>query len=232
MELSARLRRARDVYRRQELIRKLGEAGDAAAAGALLAQLSDPRTRLEALEALGQVRARAAVPALIRSLSNDPYVTWRRAAAHALGRVGDTRALPALRRAVQQDLEPAVAARALEALGRLDALPPEGARTISTGTWRCAGEVCTMALDASCDPTLELLALLDGPTAITVHCGGRPVASLDADQIRLRARAAALHVSAMVTPLTGGLLSLTARRPPPRVRYLGLRRRPAARAAR
>ena len=230
--LSTTLRETSDVYRRLELIRELGSTMDSAAAAVLQEQLSEPRTRLEALQALGQVRARAAVPQLIRSLDSDPYVTWRRAAAFSLGRIGGPRARAALQRSVVEELEPAVAAQALEAMGRLGALPPKGARPITVGTWRCIGEVCTMALDVTCDPTLELLVLLDGGTATSVQCGGRQVASLDMAHARPGEREPDRQVPAMVTPLTGGILSLVAGRGTPRVRYLGLRRSPAARSTR
>ena len=230
--LATALRETSDVYLRLDLIRRLGSTGDSAAAVVLQEQLSEPRIRLEALQALGQVRAHAAVPQLIRSLDSDPYVTWRRAAAYSLGCIGGPWARAALQRSVVEELEPAVAAQALEAMGRLGALPPKGARPITVGTWRCIGEVCTMALDVTCDPTLELLVLLDGGTATSVQCGGRQVASLDMAHARPGEREPDRQVPAMVTPLTGGILSLVAGRGTPRVRYLGLRRSPAARSTR
>ena len=227
--LSAELRQASDVYRRHDLIRRLGRLGDSAAAEVLQEQLLEPRTRQAALEALGQVRARAAVPALIRALGSDPYVTWRRAAAFSLGRIGDARALGALQRSVLVEPEPAVAAQALEALARLGALPPEGTRHLASRSWSCAGGHCVMSLDASCDPTLELLVLLEEGAAAAVQCGGQQVASLDADQVLPGTREPDRPVPAMVVSLTSGALTLTAGREP-RVRYLGIRRTPTARA--
>jgi HEAT repeat protein len=81
----------------------------------------DPRTRSLAANALGEMRARTAVAALIRALEDgDAHV--RRAVVEALGRIGpDAKAaVSALTRALSDD-DPEVRAKARHTLERIGA---------------------------------------------------------------------------------------------------------------
>jgi HEAT repeat protein len=81
----------------------------------------DPRTRSLAANALGEMRARTAVAALIRALEDgDAHV--RRAVVEALGRIGpDAKAaVSALTRALSDD-DPEVRAKARQTLERIGA---------------------------------------------------------------------------------------------------------------
>ena len=72
-----------------------------------------------AARSLGQIRSRAAVPALIAALGNEKLVDdVRREAAHALGMIGDPSAVPALRVAAASG-DPYLSRTAFEALRKI-----------------------------------------------------------------------------------------------------------------
>jgi arylsulfatase A-like enzyme len=90
------------------VVTTLGKLRDPAAVPALLAHLSDVRTRWEAVKALGEIGDPSAVPALIERLKTDEYVPVRTAAAHGLARIGGARARLALQWSATHDPEPRV----------------------------------------------------------------------------------------------------------------------------
>lgn len=80
----------------------------------------DPDVRATAAKAFVAIRAREAVPHLIRSLAEDPFAPARANAAWALGQTGGTGVVAALRKALA-DEDTWVRLRAVTALGRLRA---------------------------------------------------------------------------------------------------------------
>lgn len=105
----------------------LGEAGDAAAVGELVAlcRHPGPTVRRAAASALGKLaankEARDAVPALCE-LARDPHPQVRQYAMLALGRIGDEAALPVLRDAANRPDGPDyVLAAALKAIEQIEA---------------------------------------------------------------------------------------------------------------
>jgi HEAT repeat protein len=90
----------------KELASALGAIGDKKAAPVLLRLLGAPDsfTRVEAVEALGRIRANEAVEPLIKLASDDgqePFVNKK--AIEALGLIGDTRAVPTLVRTITKE---------------------------------------------------------------------------------------------------------------------------------
>ena len=78
-----------------------------------------------AAHALGEIKSRAAVPALIEALSNDSLDTdIRREAAQALGLIGDPSASPALRTATSAS-DPHLSQIAFEALHKIESASPK-----------------------------------------------------------------------------------------------------------
>jgi HEAT repeat protein len=94
----------------------LSTINDVSAKQALLPLLEhqDRNIAQAAVEALGHMRAREAVPALIRLLAGDPWLQF--AAASALGRIGDARAVAPLLERLDDEL---LAEMVVEALGRI-----------------------------------------------------------------------------------------------------------------
>lgn len=91
----------------------------------------DPDVRATAAKAFVAVRAREAIPVLIRSLEEDPFAPARANAAWALGQTGGTGVVTALRKALA-DEDTWVRLRAVTALGRLrarEAIPDLSAMT-------------------------------------------------------------------------------------------------------
>jgi HEAT repeat protein len=105
----------------------LGEIGDPAAVPALVAALDPAAKDRDAIEAnrhfadaLGALRARAAVPALLDLLRRSPDGFTQVAAVDALGRIGDPAAVDGLvATATGEGIEPFTAKKALLALGRI-----------------------------------------------------------------------------------------------------------------
>jgi HEAT repeat protein len=222
--LATVLARTRALSWRVAIIEALGKLGDPEAAPELMQQLTTLRTRLAAIRALGQVRARSAVPALCRGLLQDRFISWRQAAARALGQIGDPSAIRPLQQAVRRDLEAAVVTEALAALGKLGGLPVPGTRPLSTGRgWDCDAGVCTLRAGVSCAAAgaEELLVLLDPAPRqprLELLCGsGKPLV------------ANATPGGGALAPLSGagGWLRLMVRGQPPAVRHLALRQVPA-----
>lgn len=80
----------------------------------------DPDVRATAAKAFVAIREREAVPALVRSLEEDPFAPARANAAWALGQTGGTGVANVLRKALR-DEDTWVRLRAVTALGRLRA---------------------------------------------------------------------------------------------------------------
>ncbi|HEX7597769.1 MAG TPA: sulfatase-like hydrolase/transferase, partial [Polyangia bacterium] len=98
----------------KSIVAALSKLRDPRAIPALDTHLPDVLTRLEVVQALGEIGNGTAVPVLVERLKTDEYVPVRMAAAHALARIGGTRALLALQWSVKNEKEPRVleAARA------------------------------------------------------------------------------------------------------------------------
>ena len=103
----------------KSIIVALGKLRDVRAVPALIAHLSDVRTRLEVVQALGEIGDASAEPVLVERLKSDEYVPVRVAAARALARMGGARAVLALKWSAGNDKEPRVAAAARAGLGEL-----------------------------------------------------------------------------------------------------------------
>ena len=152
-----------------------------------MTQLQTLRTRHRAIEALGRVRARIAVPELIRSLQHDRYTSWRKAAAQALGLIGQRRSAPALHRVISEELEADVVSAALVSLELLKGLPVPKIPSISARKWDCLKGQCTLTVADDCAQLLqsELLLLArvknkpspEGGSALAmrVTCGSREI---------------------------------------------------------
>jgi len=90
----------------KELVAALGKLGDPKAAPALTGMLrvKDNYTRIEAIQALGVLRAPEAVEPLLKLASNEdtePFLNKK--AIEALGRIGDARAVPLLMRMLTKE---------------------------------------------------------------------------------------------------------------------------------
>jgi arylsulfatase A-like enzyme len=103
----------------RSIIAALGKLRDARAVPALIAHLSDVLTRVEVVQALGEIGDRAGEPALVERLKTDEYVPVRVAAARALARTGGARAVMALKWSVANEKEPRVAEAARAGLAEL-----------------------------------------------------------------------------------------------------------------
>jgi arylsulfatase A-like enzyme len=216
-----------DIYQDLEIIEALGNLGDAAAAPTLMHQLQTLRARLYSIEALGKVGARIAVPELIKSLREDSFISWRKAAAHALGLIGDRQATSALRVTVVQDLEADVVAEALAALRRLHGLPFPGVAVLKRGSWICAKGSCTMTLNRPCEEIEGQELLLLGPPSDAVR---EPAAVPGSLAVRCAGKEGArVNWSTRGTEvihLPGGLkgtLQLQSPEPPPTLELVALR---------
>jgi arylsulfatase A-like enzyme len=105
------------------IIAVLGKLHDVRAVPALMAHLPDVLTRLEVVQALGEIGDASAEPALVERLKSDEYVPVRVAAAHALARMGGARAVLALKWSASNDNEPRVAEAARAGLAELRRAP-------------------------------------------------------------------------------------------------------------
>jgi HEAT repeat protein len=106
---------------REEMAREASSVDDARVVEALIAALQDRsvEVRRNAVESLGALGARDAVPSLCDLVENDPAVGVQRAAITALARLGDARAVPVLLRDldVHRDAPPLDAIWALGEIG-------------------------------------------------------------------------------------------------------------------
>ena len=109
-----------DADRVRPLIERLGQSQDPRVLASLLAQLDNVLSRADLVRALGELGQAGAVPALRERLLHDPYVHVRVAAAAALGtlQARSDRARPALLAAAKSESEAAVRAAIAAALGR------------------------------------------------------------------------------------------------------------------
>ncbi|MGB8295742.1 MAG: sulfatase-like hydrolase/transferase [Polyangia bacterium] len=103
----------------KSIIAALGKLRDVRPVPALIAHLPDVRTRLEVVQALGEIGDASAEPALVERLQTDEYVPVRVAAARALGRMGGARALMTLKWSASNDKEPRVVEAARAGLAEL-----------------------------------------------------------------------------------------------------------------
>lgn len=92
------------------LLRLLGESHDARVMAPLVRQLETVRSRVDVVAALGQLGDERAIPALGKTLLDDPYVHVRVQAAQSLRRIGGPSASAFLNRARSKEREPAVLA--------------------------------------------------------------------------------------------------------------------------
>lgn len=92
------------------LLRLLGESHDARVTAPLVRQLETVRSRVDVVAALGQLGDERAIPALGKTLLDDPYVHVRVQAAQSLRRLGGPSANAFLIRARVREHEPAVLA--------------------------------------------------------------------------------------------------------------------------
>lgn len=123
----SRLRRElghEDPTRRRDVVRMLSGHPAERVSELVLEAMNDPEpiVRVEAAEAAGRLRLRAAVSPLLDWM-NDPEPRARLAAGRALGRIGDPRALASLTRALG-DTDAAVRRGAVEALGTIASTTP------------------------------------------------------------------------------------------------------------
>ncbi|MEG8277190.1 HEAT repeat domain-containing protein [Streptomyces sp. AHA2] len=116
---------------------RIGPASVQALAAA--AESGDEQHRALAVELLGLIRDRRALPALSVAL-DDPAAMVRAAAAAALGRVGEPAAVPALAATVRTDPSGRVVAAAAEALGLIgdESAVPALEQILRHGTYRPA----------------------------------------------------------------------------------------------
>ncbi len=162
--LIAMLEGEKDVYKANELIDALGVLGATEAQAALLARLKALRTRPAAIRALGLIRAKEAVPALLKILREGRFVVWRYRAAQALGRIGDPRGRPLLQTLAERSRDRLLVAHALPALAALGGLPVPGTRLVDEATRCAAGQ--------------ELLLVLGKGCSCTVRCGAELVSTV------------------------------------------------------
>lgn len=185
LPLAEALARSEDVYERIEMIEALAKLGDPAAGPALRGQLATLRTRLYAIQALGEVKAAVALPDLVKAMHEDRFTSWRKAAARALGQIGDARARPDLQRVVVEEIEADVVAEALGALRGIErgtAVPGTTPIPVRAASWSCSEGSCALPLGQDCAQLAgrELLVVAGGPSPpsgpIALRCGGRAVA--------------------------------------------------------
>jgi HEAT repeat protein len=107
---------------RLEGIRGLGELNDSKSIEHLLAAANDPDMpiRIKAIDTLGNIKAKEAVPVLIQRLfMRDTDLGTKQHILAALGKIGDTRATQPITDFLARDVDPAVRGNAIFALGEL-----------------------------------------------------------------------------------------------------------------
>ena len=133
---------------RARICRVVGKVDGPEAAAFLLGAMgdADPKTRRNAIVALGRVRTTAAELSLLEAWSQETRVEQLRSIAASLGKIGTPRALEALRARTHEDLGDAELARIL---GRaLTMLERDAKRTLPS------------AIDGSCAPKKPMLLVL------------------------------------------------------------------------
>jgi HEAT repeat protein len=109
-----------DSDERLEAISGLGEMNDPKATEYLVASANDPdaRIRIKAIDTLGRIQAKEAVPLLIQQLfMRDTDLGTKQRILVSLGKIGDERATGAIIDFMSRDLDPAVRGNAIFALG-------------------------------------------------------------------------------------------------------------------
>jgi HEAT repeat protein len=109
-----------DSDERLEAISGLGEMNDPKATEYLVASANDPdaRIRIKAIDALGRIHAKEAVPILIQQLfMRDTDLGTKQRILVSLGKIGDERATSPIVDFMARDLDPAVRGNAIFALG-------------------------------------------------------------------------------------------------------------------
>jgi HEAT repeat protein len=112
-----------DVGLCKRVLAALGRLRDRTALPALVAHLPFVQTRPETVVALASLEDPAAVGPLLGCLESDEYVPVRVAAAEGLGRLGGARAVQGLARALAREPEEAVRVALRAALARLGRKP-------------------------------------------------------------------------------------------------------------
>ncbi|HZP41831.1 MAG TPA: HEAT repeat domain-containing protein [Candidatus Binatia bacterium] len=139
--------RGDDPEARLEAIRGLAEANDPKATEALLGAASDPdmAIRVKAIDTLGQMKAKEAIPLLVQQLfMRDTDLGTKRRILAALGKIGDPRATKPILDFLARDVDLAIRGNAIYALG--DIGDPAALPTLEA-----------LAKDAS-DPSLRTVA--------------------------------------------------------------------------
>jgi arylsulfatase A-like enzyme len=108
-----------DVTLCKRVLAALGQLKDRAVLPALVAHLPFVQTRAETVVALANLEDPAAAGPLLRCLASGEYVPVRIAAAEGLGRLGGARVVQGLQRALAHETEEAVRAAVRAALARL-----------------------------------------------------------------------------------------------------------------
>src|SRR5439155_17409662 len=109
-----------DPDTRLEGIRGLGEVNDPKAIEYLVAATSDPdmRIRIKAIDTLGQIRAKEAIPLLVQQLfMRDTDLGTKRRILVSLGKIGDDRATRPIIDFLSRDVDPSARGNAIFALG-------------------------------------------------------------------------------------------------------------------
>ncbi|HVZ73447.1 MAG TPA: sulfatase-like hydrolase/transferase [Polyangia bacterium] len=114
--LGAALDRCDDVLICRFIIGALGKLRDRRAVPALLRHLPEVQNRREMVDALGDIGDPSAEHALVERLHGDEYVTVRVQSAVALAKIGARSAIPELERAEKHDTEATVVAAARDAV--------------------------------------------------------------------------------------------------------------------
>jgi HEAT repeat protein len=109
----------RDNARATHPLAIVSEAADRGDIAFLVDALTDPEMRTSAAQRLGDLRAREAVPTLIRSLRIGNDLT-RNSVVKSLGKIGDPSAVPALIDVAQQDEAAGVRITAIDSVAMLD----------------------------------------------------------------------------------------------------------------
>ncbi len=123
-DLIVSLEDANDSVLAYSAIAAIGRMGDTAQADLLLKKLRDPEIKPDRkptiITALGDMRAAAAVPELVRIVQNrEEERVWRMYACEALGKIGDASVLPVIKK-VMAEQDPLLKAYAASSLAKFD----------------------------------------------------------------------------------------------------------------
>jgi hypothetical protein len=128
LEVEEQLARRRRFQRSKYPALRVSDAASQRDVTFLTAALADPTMRGSAALALGRLKAREAVPGLVRNLRVNRDLD-RNAAVIALGRIGDTSAAPALLEVALHDESWSIRNSAIDALAVLN--DPQGVRLLA-----------------------------------------------------------------------------------------------------